>query len=465
MGGGRSSKLDWKKQVSRAMSSANIGARPEEQLERGTGEPGHSDPAAVGAAQKAGRRRTRNVLHVLGNREFALFWSGQSISQTGTWMQQFAQGWVVTTLAGSALALASVNFAASIPMLILMPFGGVAADRMERRRILLVTQSVMAVLAVLLGVLIQVHHLRLWHIWVIALLLGLATAYDLPAYQSFYPQLVETEDLPQAISLNQATFHGSRIIGPAVASWFVALWGIAAAFFANGASFLAVIGSLLLIMPRAATAAEPVSTRNSMAEGVRYVRERQNILALFGLTAITTIFVFPNVAVLMPFYVKHVLQVGPTGLGWIMAVSGMGAFLGAAFLVILSRRVRIAWIMTTFAVVTLTLLVLASSRHLVVSVAATAIASFGIASSLGLASIIVQESVSDAFRGRVMSLYALAFTGVMPFAALGVARLADMIGMRRELLCAGIAYAICGLLLTPMLCKTNRGTNLHERQR
>ena len=239
------------------MSSADIGARSEVRPEQGTGEHGHFGRGAAVAAETPGSGGTRNVLHVLGSREFALFWSGQTISQTGTWMQQFAQGWVVTTLAGSALALASVNFAASIPMLILMPFGGVAADRMERRRILLVTQSVMAVLAVLLGVLIQAHRLRLWHVWLIALLLGLATAYDLPAYQSFYPQLVETEDLPQAIALNQATFHGSRIIGPAIASWFVALWGMAAAFFANGASFLAVIGSLLLIKPRAATAAKP----------------------------------------------------------------------------------------------------------------------------------------------------------------------------------------------------------------
>jgi len=398
------------------------------------------------------------VLHVLGSREFALFWSGQAISQTGTWMQQFAQGWVVTTLAASALALASVNFAASIPMLILMPFGGVTADRMERRRILLVTQSVMAVLAVLLGVLIQAHRLRLWHVWLIALLLGLATAYDLPAYQSFYPQLVETEDLPQAIALNQATFHGSRIIGPAIASWFVALWGMAAAFFANSASFLAVIGSLLLIKPRSATAASPVGTRQFMAEGVRYIRERQNILALFGLTAITTIFVFPNVAVLMPFYAKHVLHVGPTGLGWIMAVSGVGALLGATCLLVLPRSVRIGWIMSALVLVTVPLSALGWSRHLPLSVTAAAILSFGVSSSLGVASIMVQESVSDAFRGRVMSLYALAFTGVMPFAALAVARLADVIGMRRELLFAAAAYAICGMLLMPMLRRTNRET-------
>jgi MFS family permease len=446
------------------MSSTDTGERSEERPQGGTREPEPFTRGATVPAKDAGSRRQRSVLHVLRSREFALFWSGQTISQTGTWMQQFAQGWVVTTLAGSALALASVNFAASIPMLILMPFGGVTADRMERRRILLITQSVMAVLAVLLGLLIQAHLLRLWHIWLIALLLGMATAYDVPAYQSFYPQLIETEDLPQAIALNQGTFHGSRIIGPAIASWFVALWGMAAAFFANGVSFLAVIGSLLLIKRRGATVANRASTRLFMAEGVRYVRERRNILALFGLTAITTIFVFPNVAVLMPFYAKHVLQVGPAGLGAIMAVSGVGALLGATLLLVLPRRIRIRWIIAALVLVTIAVCVLGWSRNLALSVAAAAIVSFGISSSLGVASIMVQESVSDAFRGRVMSLYSLAFTGVMPFAALAVARVADVIGMRRELLFAAVAYAICGLLLMPMLRRTNGKTQSDAAQ-
>jgi len=217
----------------------------------------------------------------LRNREFTLFWSGQAISQTGTWMQQFAQGWVVATLASSALALASVNLAASIPILLLTPFGGVAADRMDRRRILLFTQTVLAVLAIVLGVVIQAGDLRLWEVWLVALLLGVATAYDLSAYQAFYPQLVEREDLPQAIALNQATFHGSRIIGPALASWLVARWGTAAAFYANGASFLAVIGSLLLIRPAPAIGTTG-HTRLSIGEGVRYVREHPHIVALLG---------------------------------------------------------------------------------------------------------------------------------------------------------------------------------------
>jgi MFS family permease len=441
--------------VTKKMSAST---RPETLPEQQT-RPGGTDVDGAFAEQRPQRARARNILSVLGNREFALFWSGQAVSQTGTWMQQFAQGWIVTTLAGSAFALASVNFAASIPMLLLMPFGGVVADRMERRRILLVTQWVMALLAVVMGVLIHAGRLQLWHVWVIALLLGLATAYDMPAYQSFYPQLVEPEDLPQAIALNQASFHGSRIIGPALASWFVAQCGMAAAFYANAASFLAVIGSLHAIKPRAAAAGSRTSTLHFLAEGVRYVRERNNIMALFGLTAITTIFVFPNVTVLMPFYANHVLHVGPSGLGAIMAVSGVGALTGAIYLVILPRTVRIEWIMVALFLVTVTLVALGWSHQLSLSVAVAGVLSFGVGTSLGVASVMVQEGVPDAFRGRVMSFYGLAFTGIMPFAALAVARLADVIGMRLELLFAAVAYCLSGMLVIAMLRRTNRETH------
>jgi len=432
----------------------SVPAQPRENRpERTGGEPESSNPLVeVGENQ-----RGKNLLRALRNREFAFFWGGQAVSQTGTWMQQFAQGWVVTTLASSAFALASVNLAASIPTLILMPFGGAAADRMERRRILLITQWVMAALAVLMGAFVLIGRLHLWHVWLIAGLLGLATAYDLPAYQSFYPQLVKREDLPQAIALNQATFNGSRVIGPALASWFVVRWGMAAAFFANGASFLAVIGSLLLIRPRATAAAisGPKNIQYFMAEGFRYVRESPHMLALFGLTAITTMFVFPNVAILMPFYVKHVLEVGPGSLGAIMVVSGAGAFLGAICLLALPRSARMGWIMSALFVIKLALFALAWSHNLGLAITAVAILSFGISSSLGVASTMVQESAPDALRGRVMSLYSLAFTGVMPFAAMAVAQLADVIGMRHELILSAVLYGISGMLLWRMLRKTN----------
>ena len=434
------------------MSATTTGGRPEERPVLATGALGGP---GQGAADAPATAKPRKMLGALRNREFALFWSGQAVSQTGTWMQQFAQGWVVTNLASSAFALASVNLAASIPILLLTPFGGVAADRMDRRRILLVTQSVLAMLAVALGMLIHAGHLHLWHIWLIAGLLGVATAYDLPAYQSFFPHLVEREDLPQAIALNQATFHGSRIIGPAIASWFVAAWGMAAAFFANGASFLAVIGSLLVIKPRAAIGGT-AHRKLSLAEGVRYVREQPQIMALLGLTVVTTTFVFPNAATLMPYYAKHVLGIGPGGLGVLMAVSGVGAFLGAVFLLVLPRRSRLFWIATALVVITLALCALAWSRHLAFSVTAVGIVSFGIASTLGVSSTMVQESVPDALRGRVMSLYSLAFTGVAPFAALAIARLTDLIGMRRELTMAAVLYGVCGAVLIPMLRRTHR---------
>ncbi|MCC2668041.1 MAG: putative transporter, partial [Armatimonadetes bacterium] len=266
------------------------------------------------------------MLRVLRHREFALFWGGQAISLIGTWMQTFAQGWVVANLTKTALALGFVNFLMAVPTLLLMPIGGVLADRMERRQILIYTQWLMLVLALVMGVLVSTGRLELWHVYLIAIPTGIATAFELPAYQSFYPQLVEKDDLPQAISLNQATFHGARIVGPALASGFVAIWGTAAAFYANAGSFLAVIAGLMLIRRRPpASSDRKSSTRNFMGEGMRYVRERPELQALLGMTAITTLFIFPNLAVLMPFYAKHILHTGASGLGWIMGISGGGS--------------------------------------------------------------------------------------------------------------------------------------------
>ena len=179
-------------------------------------------------------------------------------------------------------------------------------------------------------------------------------------------------------------------------------------------------------------------------------------MALLGLTTITTIFVFPNAATLMPFYAKHVLEVGPGGLGVMMTTSGAGAFLGAIFLLALPRRFRITWITASLFLISLAVFALAWSHNLALSAAAAVVLSFGISSTLGLASTMVQESVPDGLRGRVMSLYSLAFTGVAPFAALGVARLADVIGMRREQIIAAVLYKLCGILLIPVLRRSNR---------
>ena len=397
------------------------------------------------------------ALRVLRHREFAIFWIGQAISLVGTWMQNFAQGWVVASMTDEAFALGLLNFAMALPTLLLMPMGGVAADRMERRRILILTQWLMLVLAAITAALIFREQLQLWHLYAIALFLGVATAYELPAYQSFYPQLIDREDLPGAIALNQATFNGSRIVGPALASAFVALWGLAAAFFANAASFLAVIVSLTLVRPRPPAAGKASgSGMQMMREGIAYVRERPVMQALLGITAVTTFFVFPNLAVLMPFYAKHVLKVGEGGLGLLMSLSGLGSVIGSILLLQVAPERRVPRIMLAAGTVAITLSVLAWSPWLWLSVAAVILQSLALSFSIGVASVMMQEMVPNQLRGRVMSLYTLMFTGIMPFAALAITGLADAIGMRLELQIAAILYAAGMLFMVIRLGRAGR---------
>lgn len=410
-----------------------------------------TQPEGIEAADKPSgtteRRGGFAVLQVLRHREFALFWGGQTFSLIGTWMQNFAQGYVVATLTDSAFALGLVSFAMAVPTLVLMPLGGVAADRFERRRILIWSQVLMLILAVITGALIASGRLELWHIYLIAVPLGVTIAYELPAYQAFVPQLVSKEDFPQAISLNQATFHGSRIIGPAIASLFVKFWGTAAAFFANAASFLPVIIALLLIKPRPAANEGGGSTKSFMAEGFRYVRDRPGVMALLGLTGITTLFIFPNFAILTPFYVLHTLKLGEGALGTLMSVSGAGALLGSAAMLSVPNEQRVGRIIACLGAILVTMSMLAWGQGLWVPAIAMVIQSFAISHSLGLASLMIQELVPDQLRGRVMSLYSLTFTGIMPFAALLISRTTDWIGMRLQLQISGVLYTVGAVAL------------------
>lgn len=381
-------------------------------------------------------------LRVLRHREFAIYWTGLAVSMVGTWMQSFAQGWVVAGLTTSAFVVGLVHFTVSAPTLVLMPLGGVAADRLERRRILLYTQWVILALALVMGTLIVSGRLELWHVFVVALLLGVATAYEMPAYQSFYPQLVEKEDLPQAVALNQATFQAARIVGPALAGWLVAMWGLGAAFFANAATFLAVIVSLMLVRSRPPPGdTERSSTLTLMREGFRYVRDRPAVQSLLALTGVTTFFIFPNVAFLAPYYVKHVLREGAAALGVIMSAAGVGAFVGAALLLTVPKEQRLLRMLLSAGVVLMGVSTLAWTQHLWGVVAAIGMVSAATAHSLGIASIMVQEAIPDALRGRVMSLYSLMFSGTMPLGALVLPGLTDWLGMRVELQLAAVLYA------------------------
>jgi MFS family permease len=411
-----------------------------------------TERAERGQAEATGRRHggpgLSGSLAVFRSRDYVLFWSGMTVSMVGTWMQALASNWVLTNITLSAAALGWVNFASALPMLVLSLFGGVAADRLDKRRILFVTQTVMMLLAFLFAALVALGHVRLWHILLLSALGGVAAAYDMPAFQAYYPTLVKRQDLSQAIALNQASFHGSRLIGPALAGLAIAWWGAASAFIANGLSFVAVIVALVLIRARPGPAdRRRGSTFAAMAAGLRFVRRDVLLQSLMGITALTTLLVFPNIAVLLPLYARTVLGMGPGGMGGLMAASGLGALVGAVALLGVPAEARVPRIALGMCAIPAGLTVLAHSHWFWLSAAAVVVQSLGLATAMGLVATIIQQSVPDELRGRVMSVHGMMFVGIMPFSALLVPGIADRLGLLRELQIAALLYALVGAFL------------------
>lgn len=392
----------------------------------------------------------RSPFSALKNRDFAIYWSGQAVSLTGTWMQVLAQSWVVVTFTSSAMALGFLNFASALPMMLFTLFGGVAADMWDKRRILIITQILLMLLAFVLAGLYAGGQLALWHIFALAIFHGVASAYDMPANQALTPELVEREEIPQAIALNNASFHGSRILGPALAGALIYAWGITWAFVANGISFIAVLVSLLLIRSRHVPlpAGQPrPSTWLSIREGFGYVRERPRLLILMSFSALMTLIVFPNLIVLMPLYAKETLGEGSRGFSYLMSSSGVGAMLGSLMLLVIPVERRTLFIGSGLLGVTAAMVVLGLSQNLYLSCAGIFLNSISFSTMMGLSNTIIQEVVPGHLRGRVMSLNTLTFVGIMPFASLLMTGLADVIGLRAEMLGGGIVFGLCCIYL------------------
>jgi MFS family permease len=379
-------------------------------------------------------------MQVLRHRDFRLYWSGQAISLTGTWMQVMAQGWVVTRLSTSAAVLGALNVANTLPMLLLSMVGGALADRMEKRRILIFTQLMMMLLAFVLAG------------------LGTVTAFDLPAAQAFPPELVERQEIPKTIALMQAIFHGSRLVGPGIAGFLVGQFGEGSAFLANGMSFVAVIATLMLIPDRHRHAAsEAARGRGGMGAGFRFVRHDPMVGPLMTLTALTTTFVFPFIAVLMVYFVRHVLQTDAKGMGTLMSASGFGALTGAVVLLFGGLHTLRRWLATGIVGCGLMMLALSFTHDLWHAVPLVAVLSFSVSSLMGRISQTIQHVVPGDLRGRVMGVFGMAFAGLMPYAALLLAALADVIGFASMLrVCVGLylVLAITVLLRVPSLHET-----------
>jgi len=351
----------------------------------------------------------------LGFRDFRLFWFGQLISLTGTWIQTVAQQWLVLKLTDSPFALGLVTTIQFIPLLVLALFTGAIADRVPKRNLILVTQVAAGLLALILGLLVSTGQVRYWHVLVIAALLGTVNAFYNPARQAFIPELVDRESLLNAVALNSAIFNGARVVGPAVGGILVATIGLSLNFYLNAASYLAVIAGLLLIRPvaRATRAQEPL-VRN-VAEGLRYIFDTPVVYTILILIGAASLFGL-NFTTLMPLFARYVLNIGSSGFGFLMAAMGLGSLAGAITLAFVSsrdlaRRFIYGGIFAFSAIE----IVFAFSRQPAISAALLFLV--GLSSTLFTtsANTRILSLTPQHLQGRVMSVYGLMFLGMTPF--------------------------------------------------
>lgn len=356
-------------------------------------------------------------------------------------MQNVAQAWLVYRLTGSALLLGSVGFASQIPVFLFAPLGGVTADRYNRQRVVIGTQTASMLLAFILAALTLSHAIdhRVWLIFVVAALLGVVNAFDIPGRQSFLVDMVGKDDLMNAIALNSSMFNGARVIGPAIAGILVAKIGEGWCFFANAVSYIAVIIGLLLMRVDSPARALLASPLEHMMEGFRFVNRTAPIRALLLLLGLVSLVGMPYV-VLMPIFADRILHGGARGLGILMGATGVGALLGALTLAFregvkgLGRWV--AWCSAGFGA---SLVVFALSHSFWISVILLLPVGYTIMLQMACSNTLIQVMVPDALRGRVMAVYSMMFMGMAPVGALLGGALADRLGAPFTVAIGGLA--------------------------
>jgi len=391
------------------------------------------------------------ALSLLRAGPFRRYIIGSAISDTGTWMQVMAQGWVMSTLTNKAILLGMANFAAGLPTLALTMIGGSVADRFDKRKILVATQIAQIVFAVGLGWLVLTNRIQIWHVIFFAACLGVSIAFEMPAISALVPELVHRDEIAAAVAMDRSVFHGSRLIGPSLAGLFVGWWGAASAFFANAFSFLALIVALISLPRRVEGSAEEEEQRRSgIMEGFHYVRSDRIILSMIALIALTTIFVFPTISVMLPLYVRNVLQLGPRELGWLMAVSGTGAFSGSLGLLTIARENRLKFMSGNVLAIAAGIFLMSRAHTFLITACAMGMLAIALSMNFGLANTIVQEHAPAPLRGRISAVFGLSFFGLMPIAGLIIPGFSDLIGMRTTLAAASVIYGILAFSVLSM---------------
>ena len=382
------------------------------------------------------------TLRALKHRNFQLFFGGQLISLIGTWMQNVAQAWLVYKLTGSSLLLGSVGFASQFPVFLAAPLGGIVADRCNRHRVIIATQTASMVLAFVLAALTVAHRITIPEIFILAALLGIVNAFDIPGRQAFLVEMVGKEDLINAIALNSSMFNGARIIGPAIAGILVAKIGEGWCFAANAVSYIAVILGLLMMRVQPRHQRPTGSPLEHIIEGFRWVRNTAPIWALLLLLGLVSLVAMPY-TVLMPIFADQVLHggaehfavligsrhPGAVRLGILMGATGVGALLGA---LTLATRTGVhglgRWVTFSCAGFSIGLILFSLSRSFWLSTALLVPVGFCMMLQMSSSNTLIQAMVPDHLRGRVMSVYSMMFMGMAPFGALLGGAVADRLG-------------------------------------
>jgi len=370
-----------------------------------------------------------NTFSALKHRNFRLFFIGQAVSLIGTWMHSLAQGWLVLKLTDSAFYLSLVQAMGSLPILFLSLIGGVVADRVAKRRLLIVTQTVSMVLAFVLAILVSLEMVRVWHVLAIATLLGVVNTFDVPGRQSFIIEMVGKEDLMNGIALNSAVFNGARIIGPAIGGLMISVVGLGPLFYINAASYIAIIiGLMMMRVEEPPVRRAPRPMLGELKEGLSYVRRAPNVSAFILMVAVTSLFAIPYIA-LAPVFARDVLGIGASGLGMLMGSAGTGALAGALTLATrgkVKRQGLVAFLSATAAAGAL--LAFSFSRYTPLSCALLVVVGWGMITQLATVNTLIQTDVPDELRGRVMSLYTLVLLGFIPVGNVIVGTMAHYIG-------------------------------------
>src|SRR5712671_1834015 len=390
----------------------------------------------------------RYGLGALAHRNFRLFFIGQGISLVGTWMQNVGEGWLILTLTNSPLYVGLTAALSSLGVLLFSLYAGVIADRVDKRRVIILMQVAFMLEAFTVSILVWTGLIAVWQVLILATILGIASAFDIPMRQAFLVEMVGKDDLMNAIALNSSLFNAARVIGPAIAGLLIGTVGIAWCYFLNGLSYIAVIAGLLMMkLPDNPRPAKTTSSWTGFREVLAYLRADRRLRVLMILTGTISVFGFPYIA-MMPVFARDVLHRGAAGYGALTSSIGIGAVIGALGIALTSARIRRRGRLmlvggTSFG---LLLILFSTSRNLALSMILLALAGCAMIVNNSITNTLLQTSAPDHLRGRIMGFYSFVFVGVAPVGAFLFGAVAERVGVPTTIATGGAIVTLAVLI-------------------